>query len=180
MPLWFNSGFNWRAVHLLCENMNPLLPLTHTAIADCRDHVNQFPGADPAILAYLTRHVNGLMCAEIERVVTRLIRERLGKGCSDTATSSFLQSLGRSSVRNATVSEIRNTIKLLGSQYQEKFNHLLEQTIGQEGIEKLGIAVGKRNENAHENPPDITFGELEDAFSTATKVVDAVRLTLET
>ena len=161
------------------ENVALLLPLTYMAISDCRQHISQHSDIDPAILAYLTRHVNGLMCAEIERVVTRLIRERLGKGCSDAATFSFLQSLRRSSVRNATVSEIRNTIKLLGSEYQEKFNHLLEQTVGQESIEKLGIAVGKRNENAHENPPDITFGELEDAFSIANKVVDAVRLTLE-
>ena len=162
------------------ENVALLFPLTDMAISDCRQHISQYPDIDPAISAYLTRHVNGLMCAEIERVVTRLIRERLGKGCRDAATSSFLQSLGRSSVRNATVSEIRNTIKLLGGQYQEKFNHLLDQVVGQEGIEKLGISVGKRNENAHENPPDITFGELEDAFSIANKVVDAVRLTLET
>lgn len=160
------------------DNVALLLPLTDTAISDCRQHISQYPNIDPAIPAYLTRHLNGLMCAEIERVVTRLIRERLGKGCSDAATSSFLQSLGRSSVRNATISEIRNTIKLLGSQYQEKFNSLLEQTVGQDGIEKLGIAVGKRNENAHENPPDITFGELEEAFSVANKVVEAVRNTL--
>lgn len=161
------------------EDVRLLLPLTDTAISDSRQHISQYQNIDPAIPAYLTRYVNGLMCAEIERVVTRLVRERLGKGCSDSATSSFLQSLGRSSVRNATVSEIRNTLKLLGSPYQDKFNHLLEQTIGQDGIEKLGIAVGKRNENAHENPPDITFGELEDAFSIANRVVDAVRLTLE-
>ena len=156
-----------------------LLPLTNAAISDCRNHLNQNPETDPAIIAYLTRHLNGLMCAEIERVITRLVRERLAKGCSDAATASFLQSLGRSSVRNATVSEIRNTIKLLGSPYLERFTLLLEESVGQEGVEKLGIAVGKRNENAHENPPDITFGELEDAFSIANEVVDAARLTLE-
>lgn len=161
------------------DYMALLLPATDTAISDCRQHINQYPDIDPVIPAYLTRHVNGLMCAEIERVVTRLIRERLGKGCRDGATSRFLQSLGRSSVRNASVSEIRNTIKLLGGPYQDKFNRLLDQTVGQEGIETLGMAVGKRNENAHESPPDITFRELEDAYSIANRVVDAVRLTLE-
>lgn len=100
-------------------------------------------------------------------------------GCSDTATSNFLKSMRRSSVRNATISEIRNTIRLLGNDYRDKFNNLVDQFVGQADIEKLGIAVGKRNENAHENPPNITIIELEDVFSIATKVVEAVKLTLE-
>ena len=162
------------------ENVALLLPLTGAAISDCRHHIAQYQDIDPAIHAYLTRHVNGLMCTEIEQVVTRLIRERLAEGCSDKATSNFLNSLTRSSVRNATISEIRNTITLMGNKYREKFNHLLDQTVGQDGIDKLGIAVGKRNENAHLNPPDITFNELEEAFSVANKVVEAVRNTLTT
>ena len=159
--------------------MTLLLPLTDTAIEDCRDHVNHHPDTDPAISAYLTRHVNGLMCAEIERIVTRLIRERLEIGCSDEATSTFLKSMSRSTIRNAEISEIRDTLTLFGSEYKVKFNNLVDQTIGEEGIAKLGIAVGKRNADAHENPPDITFRELEEVFSVATKVVDAIRLTLE-
>jgi len=159
--------------------MDILLPLTETAIKDCQDHMNKYPDTDPAISAYLARHVNGLMCMEIERVVTRLIRDRLALGCSDIATSNFLKSLGRSSVRNATISEIHNTIRLLGNDYRDKFNNLVDQSIGQADIEKLGMAVRKRNENAHENPPNITIRELDEAFSIAVKVVEAVKLTLE-
>ena len=85
----------------------------------------------------------------------------------------------RSPVRNATISEIRNTIRLLGNDYRDKFNNLVDQSIGQADIEKLGMAVGKRNENAHENPPNITIRELDEAFSIAIKVVEAVKLTLE-
>ena len=161
------------------ENVALLLPLTDTAISDCRQHISKYPDIDPAIPAYLTRHVNGLMCTEIEQVITRLIQERIGKGCNDTATSNFMKSMGKSYVRNAKVSEIRDTIKNLGIEYQEKLNLLLEQTVGQDGIDKLGITVGKRNENAHKDPPDITFRELEDVFSIAARVVEAVRLTLE-
>ena len=76
--------------------------------------------------------------------------------------------------------EIRNKMNLFGKEYGERFDCLIDQIVGQEGIEKLGMAVGKRNENAHENPPDITFGELEEAFSVASKVVEAVRNTLAT
>ena len=159
--------------------MTSQLPLTDAAIADCREHVNQYPDTDPVITAYLTRHVNGLMCAEIEWVVTRLIRERLEAGCSDDATANFLKTMRRSTVRNASFSEIRDTLALLGSTYRNKFSELVDQTIKEDGIEKLGMAVGKRNQNAHENPPDITFRELEEAFDIAARLVDAVRLTLQ-
>ena len=155
------------------------LPLTDAAIRDCRDHVNQYPDIDPAITAYLTRYVNGLMCSEIESVVTRLIRERLEAGCSDEATANFLKTMRRGIVRNATFAEIRDTLALLGSTYRSKFGELVDQTVKEDGIEKLGMAVGKRNQNAHEAPPDITFRELEEAFSIATTMVDAVRVTLE-
>lgn len=155
------------------------LPLTDAAITDCRDHVNRHPDTDSAISAYLTRHVNGLMCTEIEWVVTRLIRERLEAGCSDEATSNFLKTMRRSTVRNATFAEIRDTLALLGSTYRSKFSGLVDQTFKEEDIEKLGMAVGKRNQNAHQSPPDFTFRELEEAFSIATRLVDAVRLTLD-
>ena len=155
------------------------LPLTNAAITDCRDHVNQHPDTDPVISVYLTRHVNGLMCAEIEWVVTRLIRERLEAGCSDNATSNFLKTMRRSVVRNATFAEIRDTLALLGRTYGAKFSELVEQTVAEEGIERLGMAVGKRNQNAHESPPDITFRELEETFRAAIQVVDAVKLTLQ-
>lgn len=155
------------------------LPLTGTAIEDCRDHINQYPETDAAILAYLTRHVNGLMCAEIEQVVTRLIRERIGLGCSDEATRNYLGSLRRSAVRNAKVSEIRNTLALLGNTYRDRFNNLVDRTAGEDGIEKLGTAVAKRDQDAHDQPPDITFRELEEVYGIATEVVVAVRQSLE-
>ena len=139
----------------------------------------QHSDADPAIVAYLTRHVNGLMCAEIERVVTRLIRERLEAGCSDEAVLNYLKSTRRSAIRNAKFREIRNTLRLLGSAYEERFSGLVWSGVGEEGIEKLGMAVGKRDKDAHEDPPDVTFRELEEAYDVATQVVDAVRLTLE-
>ena len=159
--------------------MNILLPLTETAIKDCQDHINQHPDIDPVISVYLARYINGLMCMEIEQVVTRLIRDRLAIGCSDTATSNFLKSMGRSSVRNAKISEIRDTIRLFGNDYGNTFNTLVDQSVGQEGIEKLGMAVRKRNENSHENPPNITFRDLQEVFPVAVKVVEAVKLTLE-
>lgn len=159
--------------------MTLLLPLTDTAIEDYQLHVKQHPDTGREILAYLTRHINGLMCAEIEQSVTRLIRVRLEIGCSDAATSNFLKSIGHSSIRNAKIGEIRNALARFGDGYRERFDDLIDQTVDEAGVEKLGMAVGKRNQDAHDNPPDITFRELEEAFHVATAVVDAVRLTLE-
>ncbi len=156
-----------------------LLPLTDTAIADYSQHINQHPDTDSAILAYLTRHINGLMCAEIEQVVTRLIRARLEIGCSDAATSNYLKSLRRSEIRNAKLSEIKNALSLFGNEYRQRFNDLVDQFVGEDGIAKMGLAVGKRDQDAHENPPNITFRELTETYKIATSVVDAVRLTLD-
>lgn len=159
--------------------MEILLPFTEAAIADCRQHLNQHPDIDPVISAYLARYVNGLMCAEIEQVVSGLIRARLEKGCSDTATFNFLKSLQRGVVRNAKIGEIKTTIGLLGREYRDTFDNLINRNVGDEGIDRLGRAVSERNRNAHDAPPDITFGELEEVIPFAKKVVEAVRLTLE-
>lgn len=120
------------------------------------------------------------MCAEIESVVTRLIRERIEAGCSDQTTSNFLNSMRRNVVRNAKYSELCDKLALFGQQYKEKFVGELESTIGEEGIQKLGIAVGKRDDDAHRQPPDITFRELEEVYGVATIVVDVVWSVLQT
>lgn len=159
--------------------MELLLPLTDTAISDCRAHFAEHPNTDPAISAYLTRHVNALLCAEIEAVTTRLIKERIQSGCNDSATSNFLRSLSRSAIRNAKYSEIRDTLKLLGVEYGLKFESEVGTSVGESGIETLGTAVGKRDANSHRHPPNITFRELEQVYSIATSIIEAVRVTLD-
>ena len=159
--------------------MPDILPLTSAAIADYQNHLSQHPTTDQVILDYLTRHINGLMCAEIEQVVTGLIRDRLAIGCRDEVTANYLKSLRRSAIRNATFSEIGRTLALFGNDYRENFDVNARKTLADSDIEKLGIAVKNRDADAHEAPPPITFGELEDAYNVATQVVDAVRQTLE-
>ena len=159
-----------------------LLPLTDTAISDCRNLLLKYRDTDPidpAIVSYLTRHVNGLLCAEIELVVSLLIKERIQAGCSDDAASNFLGSSRRNLVRNAKYSEISDKLGLLGETYKSRFREAVESEIGDEGIQKLGIAVGNRDNDAHHTPPDITFGELEEVFSIATSIVDAVERVLQ-
>ena len=147
-------------------------------ITDCRTHINAHPGIDPAIVAYLTLHTNAIMCAEIESVVTRLIRERIERG-SDEASGNFLKSWRRGILRNARYSEIRDTIGLFGDEYKSRFIELINNSVGEIGIEALGIAVGGRDETAHGTPPNITFQELEIAYTVASTVVDMVNQVLQ-
>ena len=148
------------------------------AITDCRNHINTYSGIDPVIVAYLTRHVNGLMCTEIESVITQLIRERIEAGCDESA-SNFLKSMPRSVVRNAKYAEIRDKIALFGAQYRLQFEEAVNNSVGEEGIQALGIAVGKRNDAAHREPPDITFREMERAYAAATAIVRAASIVLQ-
>ncbi len=159
--------------------MPDLLPLTGAAITDYQEHLSQYPNTDQVILAYLTRHINILMCAEIEREVSRLIRERLTSGCTDAETLSYvLRYIRRGAVQNATFQEIKEKLSYFDNTYGEKFDRLVRDSVGDDGIGKLSLAVEKRNATSHDSPPIITFGELDDAYSAATVVVDSVRATL--
>lgn len=142
------------------------------AIEQCRAVVEK-PDTDTAVSAYLAGYVNIRMCAEIESVVTRLIRERIEQGC-DEPVANFLKSMRRSTIRNATYGEIANALGLFGATYKSAFEKAVEEnhTVGEEGIEMLGLAVGKRNETAHtQAQPNITFGEVETAFEVAVEIV---------
>ena len=154
-----------------------LLPQTELALEQSRPIVNN-PDTDPAIVAYLTRYINVLMCAEIESVVTVMVRERIERGIeNDVAVVNYLQSINRSAVRNAKYREIANTLGLFGADYKTRFQTDVNARIGESGIERLGFAVGKRDATTHDAmaQPDITFAELEDAYKAAEEVVDTVK-----
>ena len=164
--------------------MPELLPLTGSAIADYQEHLAQYPETDPVILAYLTRHINGLMCAEIEQAVTRFVCERMGTGHSDEQISTFfpnfLDSRRISSVRNARFDQIRTTLSSFGLAYRDRFDYLVSQAMNTEETTMLNTAVKKRNDDAHSIPPTVRFEEVTETYRVASAIVDAVRLTLET
>ena len=52
-------------------------------------------------------------------------------------------------------------------------------TIGEAGVNRLGNTVGARDRLLHtSNPPDIGLGDVREALSAASSVVDAVRAAL--
>ena len=164
--------------------MPELLPRTGKAIENYRNHLRQYPDTDPEILAYLTRHINGLICGEIEQEVTHLIAERLRVGYKDEESALFIPNLLKSrnisSIRNARVREIRDTLSSFSTAYRDKFNGLVSQTVGETGINRLSTAVQKRNDSSHGIPPVIEFQEVEETYRVAIAVIDAVRQTLQT
>ena len=161
--------------------MPSLLPRTELALSDYREHIDNHPDTDQVILDCLVRYILILMCAEIEQVVTDLIRRRLAKGSDDAAIASYIQKITeRNVIRNAKFREISNKVGFFGSDYQEKFIGLVSNSTKEGDIDRLGLAVGKRDQVAHKRPPSITFQELDVAYTVAKQVVEAVRLTLET
>lgn len=160
--------------------MPSLLPLTELALSDYQAHIAHYPDTDQAILDYLVQHINALMCAEVEREVSRLFRERLAKGCQDTsALNHILWYIRRGAVSNATFQEIRGKLSRFSSEHGKNFDDYVRQSVDDAGIGRMTIAVEKRNATAHDIPPSITFQELDAAYTVAEQVVEAVRLTLE-
>lgn len=154
--------------------MELLLPETDTALTHCRAHLNRDPRPDLAIEAYLTRHITGLMCAEVESVIQQLIVERVALGC-DEAAARLVSSVRANLIRNAKFSEIGDKLALLGDDVKRIYAESVQRSIGEEGIARLGTAVAKRDLVAHSKPPDITFDELVEAYEAASAVVAAVK-----
>ena len=150
-----------------------LLPRSDTALSDCREHLQAFPDTDPAIAAYLARHVAVVLCAEIEQAVTSLIVERVNRGC-DQASRGFVRSVRKNLVRNARPGEVADTLKLFGEACHGTYESRINLDLGDEGRGRLGTIVTGRDSTAHAAPIDITFAELETAFSYAVKMVAAV------
>lgn len=155
------------------------LPRTERAIADFQNLLSQYPRTEDAIQSYLTSHINVLMCAEIEREVSRLFRERLEKGCQDEATLNYIMwHIRLGAVGNATVQEIKEKLSFFGSEYGQRFDDAVRRSVGSDGIGRMSIAVKNRNATAHGIPPAIDFQEVAATYQIATAVVDAVRQTL--
>ena len=118
------------------------LPRTERAIADFQNLLSQYPHTDEAIQSYLTSHINVLMCAEIEREVTRLFQEKLERDCQDAATLSYIMRyIQRGAVANATVQEIGRNLSFFGSDYGKRFDDAVRQSVGDEGVGKMSVAV---------------------------------------
>ena len=160
-----------------------LLPETDLALEQCRAHFADYranAGAElePQIVAYLTRHVAVLMCGEIERVITRLLHERIDSS-GDPGMSRLVKSIRGNLLRNARFSEIGDKLAKVGPECKAMFEAEAHEAVGEPGINRLGATVRNRDEAAHSVPPDITFGELEAAFAAANSIVLAAKNALE-
>lgn len=162
--------------------MPVLLPSTELALSQCRAHWALQGGIadefDPAILSYLTRYVVVLMCAEIETIITQMIRDRVDLGGGDGAVRKFVYSVSGNLIRNAKVAEIGDKLGRFGDEFKAKYDEIIDSSVGEEGVAKLGMAVGNRDQLAHSTPPNLTFRELEEAYTVAEAVVGAARMAL--
>jgi hypothetical protein len=91
----------------------------------------------------------------------------------------FVRSVRGNIIRNAKFSEIGDKLGLLGDDCKNRYETAVKNDVGEEGIAALGMAVGKRDINAHSAPLNITFEELQRAYRAATAVVSAVKAALD-
>jgi len=154
-----------------------LLPRTDTALSDCRAHLQRFPETDPAVVSYLVGHVSVVLCGEIEEAITRLIVERVSRGCDDGAAN-LVRTVRGNLVRNAKPSELGDKVALFGDKSAARYKELVNETVGDSGLSRLGTLVRHRDATAHGPPLDLTFGELERAYSAADSLMKAVEQAL--
>jgi hypothetical protein len=156
-----------------------LLPRSDTALEDCRKHLSDFPDTDPAVTAYLVRHVSVLLCNEIEAALTQLIIDRVDRGC-DEGAANLVKTVRGGLVRNARPKEMRDAIHLFGEPCGQLYDRRIEEKVGDEGLSRLGTLVSHRNLISHSTPADLTFSELERAYKAAAGLLEAAREALET
>lgn len=155
------------------------LPRTSIALEDCQRHldaVKDVPGVDTAAIeAYLARHVVLVLCAEIEQSITDLVYERVDRGGCDQVVAALMKARKKGMVRSAHHSEIAGTLGQLGVSIQEAYEAAVEAAVGEAGINRLGNTVGARDAISHSSPPNITLGDLRDAYVVAQQIVAAAR-----
>ena len=128
--------------------------------------------------AYLASYVAIVLCGEVEATVTSYFHELIDEsGCDPLVVK--LAKGRKGAARSAKVKDIGDAIEMMGHDFRLKFDDEVAKDPGDEGIARLGNAVGVRDKAAHGEPPPITFGELELAAVAATKVLDAVRIALD-
>ena len=147
---------------------------TEVALGACRDHLQATNAFGTPIEAYLTRHLVVLLCAEVESSVRQLIHGKVGNE-SSAPIAALVGQIGGNIVRNARHSEIKKVLGYLGPAYAAHYDELVQSSIGDDGIARLGNAVVSRNNVAHQSQPTVTFAEIESAHAAAEEVIRAVR-----
>ena len=159
------------------------LPRTELALGDCDDHLARVRTLDEAsdtsaVEAYLARHVVVLLCAEVESRLHEYFDERVDASECDDVSKRLLKSVKRGVSRSAKHSDISDTIARLGPEYRKKYDELVTNAIGDEGIARIGNAVGVRDQASHSSPPSVTLAELILAAEAADAMLASVRETI--
>ena len=127
------------------------------------------------IEAYLARHLVLVLCAEVEQSITDLVYQRVDRGGCDDVVASLMKARKKGMVRSAHHAEIASTLGQLSVEVQQKYEAAVELAIGEAGINRLGSAVGARDAVSHSSPPNITLGDVRQAYEAAREVVVAAQ-----
>jgi hypothetical protein len=158
------------------------LPRTETALAECREHLTAAGAADPAIdsaavSAYLASHIAIVLCGEVESIVAAYFDELIEAAECDPVVTKLAKAR-KGTTRSAKVNDIGDALDRVGHDVRLKFEAEVATSVRDEGVARLGNAVGIRDGTAHDVAPGITFAELERAADAARGVLESVRVAL--
>ena len=114
--------------------------------------------------------------------ISQIVHDRIGRSCDKSAAMLSLESDEENVVSETqSLREIRKMVgqSVWSSLRQRRFGELADQQLDEAKRTSLGNAVADRDATAHEEPPQITFRELVDAYAAAEIVVGLVDVVLQ-
>ncbi|WNL39611.1 hypothetical protein RN346_03395 [Halomonas sp. PAMB 3232] len=155
--------------------MTTRLLRTRLAVDNCRSHLEESNSWGTEIEAYLTQHILVIMCAEIQQELY-LILENRAEEASDEELKAFAVATGKKVLRSVGKTEIANFVGNFGSSAKNHLNSNLDDR----EVTLYSNAISNRHDVAHSSGSNITFRELENILTPASKLIDAVERAIST
>ncbi|MGK2870674.1 MAG: HEPN domain-containing protein [Alphaproteobacteria bacterium] len=153
--------------------MNSLLRTT-AIIEQCEGLLSNSDIRGSPVESYLVQHALIVLCAEIQQEIYEIVRARAAQA-EDNQLESFVLSASKRVLRSVGKSDLSSFVGHFGGAEKEKFNRLVDDY----EVTKYNNAVSNRHDIAHKNGVQVTFSELKEAVSAASKILQALALSIE-
>lgn len=154
--------------------MDKVLLRTRAVINDCEKHLESTGAFGSEIEFYLAQHILVILCADVQQEIYQIAESR-AVIAGDNELVNYVISSGRRILRSVQKDEIASFIGLFGSQAKDKLNSL----VNERDVTLYNNAVRSRHDVAHKLGAQITIGDLKNTATAATRLLEAVRESLE-
>ena len=139
------------------------------ALEICEAHLSDTKAFGTEIESLLTQSLLIIMCAEFERKIEELIREKYSS-IADESIVEFMKSCIGAVFRSIKISEISGLLKRFGSLYQDRFK---QKTEGNSiPVTFYSNIIANRNQVAHAGGSNATFKDVKEFYEKGHIVLD--------